>query len=230
MATEDDTRDKIIDTALALGTRTSWEAVRLHDVADTLGITLNDVRQYFREKEDVVDAWFDRADSLMLKEAEVPDFLALTPRQRLHRLMMTWLRALAPQRRVTTQMICGKLEPGHLHIQIPGLLRISRTVQWVREAARRDATAIRRALEETGLTTIYLMTFVYWMNDDSSDSANTCRFLDRCLAATESLNRAIYAGPCSVASMPQSASIQGNEREPTPWVARSPPSGHNPAA
>jgi len=216
MATEDDTRDKIINTALALGARTSWEAVRLHDVADALGITLNDVRHYFREKEDVVDAWFDRADSLMLKEAEAPDFLALTPRQRLHRLMMTWLGALAPRRRVTTQMICGKLEPGHLHIQIPGLLRISRTVQWMREAARRDATGIRRALEETGLTTIYLMTFVCWMNDDSSGSASTRRFLDRCLATTESLDRAIYAGPCSVAkkagvaSMPQGAPSQDN--------------------
>lgn len=217
MATEDDTRDKIINTALALGAGMSWEAVRLHDVADALGITLNDVRHYFREKEDLVDAWFDRADSLMLKEAEAPDFLALTPRQRLHRLMMTWLGALAPHRRVTTQMICGKLEPGHLHIQIPGLLRISRTVQWMREAARRDATAIRRALEETGLTTIYLMTFVCWMNDDSSGSASTHQFLDRCLAATERLDRAIYAGPCSVAkktsntSMPQGAPHQHHD-------------------
>ena len=216
MPSKDDVLGRIVDAAIGLGEQKSWEAVRLHDVAAALGITLDDVRRYFREKEDVVDAWFDRADSLMLKEAEAPDFLALTPRQRLHRLMMTWLGALAPRRRVTTQMICGKLEPGHLHIQIPGLLRISRTVQWMREAARRDATGIRRALEETGLTTIYLMTFVCWMNDDSSGSASTRRFLDRCLATTESLDRAIYAGPCSVAkkagvaSMPQGAPSQDN--------------------
>ncbi len=197
MATDNDLLDKIVDAAIELGEQRSWEAVRLHDVAAALGITLDEVRRYFREKEDVVDAWFDRADSAMLKEAEAPDFLDLTPRQRLHRLIMTWLGALAPHRKVTRQIIYGKLEPGHIHIQIPGLMRISRTVQWMREAARRDATYVRRALEETGLTTIYLMTFFYWMNDDSSGSASTSRFLDGCLSMAERLDRAVYSGPCS---------------------------------
>lgn len=193
MATEDDVLDKIVDAAIELGEQKSWEAVRLHDVAAAVGITLDEVRRYFREKEDVVDAWFDRADSAMLKEVEAPDFLDLTPRQRLHRLIMTWLGALAPHRKVTRQMIYGKLEPGHIHIQIPGLMRISRTVQWMREAAHRDATYVRRALEETGVTTIYLITFFYWMNDDSSGSASSSRFLDGCLSIAESLGRAVYS-------------------------------------
>lgn len=192
MATENDVLDKIVDAAIELGEQKSWEAVRLHDVAAAVGITLDEVRHYFREKEDVVDAWFDRADSAMLKEAEAPEFLDLTPRQRLHRLIMTWLGALASHRKVTRQMIYGKLEPGHFHIQIPGLMRISRTVQWMREAAHRDATYVRRALEETGVTTIYLTTFFYWMNDDSPDSASSSRFLDGCLSIAERLDRAVY--------------------------------------
>ena len=99
-------------------------------------------------------------------------------------------------------MIYGKLEPGHIHIQIPGLMRISRTVQWMREAAHRDATYARRALEETGLTTIYLMTFFYWMNDDSPGSASTSRFLDGWLGLPERLDRAVYAGPRGAAEKP----------------------------
>ncbi len=191
MSTKDDLLDRIVDAAIALGEQSSWEAVRLHDVAATLGIALDDVRRYFREKEDVVDAWFDRADGAMLKMAESPD---LTPRQRLQRLIMIWLGTLAPHRKVTRQMIYGKLEPGHIHIQIPGLMRVSRTVQWMREAAHRDATHVRRALEETGLTTIYLMTFFYWMNDDSPGSASTARFLDGWLGLAERLDRAVYPG------------------------------------
>ncbi|MGH8672078.1 MAG: hypothetical protein ACREUA_08615 [Burkholderiales bacterium] len=220
MATKDKTLDKIVDAAIELGEQKSWEAVRLHDVAAVLGISLDEVRRYFREKEDVVDAWFDRADSAMLKQAEAPDFLDLTPRRRLHRLIMTWLGVLAPHRKVTRQMICGKLEPGHIHIQIPGLMRISRTVQWMREAARRDATYVQRALEETGLTSIYLMTFFYWMNDDSSGSASTSRFLDGCLSTAERLDRAVYAGPCSAVekmsgkTAPQSASGESADKPP----------------
>ncbi len=74
------TADQIVDTAVELGEQRSWEAVRLHDIAASLGITLDDVRAYFREKEDIVDAWFERADSVMLKAAEVSDFSYLTPR------------------------------------------------------------------------------------------------------------------------------------------------------
>jgi AcrR family transcriptional regulator len=193
MATKVNVRDKIVDTAIGLAERSSWEAVRLHDVAALLEISLDEVRHHFREKEDVVDAWFDRADTAMLKEAEGAGFLELTPRQRLHRLVMTWVGALAPHRKATRQMIYGKLEPGHIHIQIPGLMRVSRTVQWMREAALRDGTYLRRALEETGLTTIYLATFFYWMRDDSPDSESTSRFLDNCLAAAETLNRVVYS-------------------------------------
>ena len=48
------TIDQIVDAAVELGEQGSWEAMRLHDVAVTLGITLDDVRAHFREKEDIV--------------------------------------------------------------------------------------------------------------------------------------------------------------------------------
>lgn len=193
MAARPEVRDLIVDTALALGAQRSWEAVRLHDVAAAAGLTLEDVRLYFREKEDVVDAWFDRADSAMLKAAEDPAFADLTVRARLHLLIMAWLAALAPHRRVTRQMIYGRLEPGHVHIQVPGLMRVSRTVQWMREAARQDATYLRRALEESALTNIYLMTFFYWMRDDSENSVRTAAFLDGWLARAERAAQRLFA-------------------------------------
>lgn len=192
-------RNKIVDAALELATQQSWEAVRLHAVAAATGISLNEERLYFREKEDLVDAWFDRADSAMLKEAEASDFQVLSPRQRVHRLIMTWLATLAPYRVVTRQMIYGKMELGHLHIQIPGLLRVSRTVQWIREAAHLDATYVRRALEETGLTSIYLITFFYWMKDDAPNSEKTSCFLDGLLGTTEKLDQLLCGGICSSA-------------------------------
>lgn len=185
-------REAIVDTAVAIAERSSWEAVRLFDVATELAISLDDIRIYFREKEDLVDAWFDRADSQMLKAAETVEFLSLSPRERLHHLIITWLDALAAHRKVTRQMIGAKLEPGHLHIQIPAVMRISRTVQWMREAAQRDATFLRRALEETALTTIYLATFVYWMRDESENFQRTRDFLEQKLQIAESLDRLIY--------------------------------------
>jgi AcrR family transcriptional regulator len=149
------------------------------------GATLDDIRLHFREKEDLVDAWFDRADAAMLQDAVEPGFLQLSTRERLHRSIMTWLDVLALHRRVTRQMILSKCEPGHLHIQIPAIMRISRTVQWVRETAQRDTTYLARALEETVLTSIYLATFAYWMQDVSDGSTRTRRLLDRLLRLAE---------------------------------------------
>ena len=190
-----DRREAIVDTAVAIAERSNWEAVRLFDVATELNISLDDIRPHFREKEDLVDAWFDRADSQMLKAAETVEFLTLSPRVRLQHLIITWLDALAAHRKVTRQMIGAKLEPGHLHIQIPAILRVSRTVQWMREAAQRDATFVRRALEETALTTIYLATFVHWMRDESENSQRTRDFLEQKLQMAETLDRLVYRTP-----------------------------------
>ncbi|MDX1487419.1 MAG: TetR family transcriptional regulator [Acidiferrobacterales bacterium] len=192
MHTSGDLRGKIVDAALALGEQRSWEAVRLHDVAAELGISLNEVRGYFREKEEIAEAWFDRADALMLEDAATMRFQSLPVHERLHRVIMTWLGALAAHKRVTQQIIFGKMEPGHLHVQIPALLRVSRTVQWFREAAHRDATYVRRALEETVLTSIYLVTFFYWLRDDSEGATRTGVLLDRLLRGAGRLQASIY--------------------------------------
>jgi len=192
MSATDSLRERIIDTAVAQGESHHWEAVRLHDVAAALDISLNDIRYYFSEKEDVVEAWFDRADAAMLAAAEQPGFQALPSRERIHTLIMAWLDALASHRKVTREMIHNKFEPGHVHIQFPGLLRVSRTVQWVREAAGRDATFMRRAFEETALTTIYLTTFFHWMHDDSAASERTRRLLECKLQLAEWLDHGIY--------------------------------------
>ena len=185
-------RDKIVDAALALAETSSWEAVRLHDVAAALGLSLNDIRAHFREKEELVDAWFDCADRAMLDDAVTPQFQALPSRQRLHQAIMVWLTTLAAHKKVTREMICGRMEPGHLHVQFPGLLRISRTVQWFREAAQRDATFLRRALEETGTTAIYLVTFFYWMRDDSANNRRTGELLERLLTGAQMMSKRVW--------------------------------------
>lgn len=44
-------------------------------------------------------------------------------------------------------------------------------------------------MEETELTTIYLLSFTHWLCDDSPAHENTCRFLERRLSGAHSLNR-----------------------------------------
>ena len=187
--------DRILDTAVELAEQTSWEALYLHQVARNLNITLDELHRHFSVKDELVEAWYDRADSAMLQAAEAPAFETLTIRERLHSLIMAWLDFLATRKTVSRDMLLYKLEPAHIHLQIQGVLRISRTVQWIREAARMDATHLQRIAEEIGLTGIYLNTFVYWMFDRSGQQANTRRFLDRKLARAEKFSGTFFARP-----------------------------------
>ena len=188
---------QILDAALAIAETSSWEAVRFSQIADQLGIPLDAIHAHFREKEDLTDAWFDRADQAMLVRCGQSDFAPLSRIERLHNSLMTWLDTLAPHRSVTRQMILGKMEPGHLHFQISGLLRISRTVQWWRESAGIETTLPLRAFEEAAMTGLYLATFAHWLMDDSEAQESTRAFLHLRLLRAEQVASLCPCNPSS---------------------------------
>ena len=183
---------EILEAALKLAQQTSWERLRLHDAASELNITLEQISQFYTQKDDLVEAWYDCADSAMLQFAQGDGFAALGVRERLHALIMAWLDKLAEHKTISRDMLLYKLEPGHVHLQLLGILRISRTVQWMREAAQLDKTHLQRILEEVGLTTIYLSTFVYWMNDSSESQTRTRNYLRRKLKRAEAIAGVIF--------------------------------------
>jgi AcrR family transcriptional regulator len=176
---------RIVDVAIALGEELGWDAVHLHDIAQRLGIGMAEIHAHFDQKDAIAEAWFDRADLALLAAPAAPGWAALTPRERLQRTILAWLDALAPHRRLTRAMLRYKFKPEHLHLQALGLARVSRTVQWIREAAQLPAVGWRREVEEAALTTIYLAAFGAWLRDESPGSTQTRALLDRLLAGAE---------------------------------------------
>ena len=176
---------RIVDMALELGERHGWDEVHLHGIAQALGLTLADIRRHFENKDAIAEAWFDRADEALLAAPQAPDWFRVPVRERLHRAIFAWLDALSPHRRLTAAMLRYKLQPDHLHLQALGLTRISRTVQWIREAAGVTSSGWVREVEEAALTGIYLSTFAAWLNDESEGAARTHAWLDRLLAMAE---------------------------------------------
>ncbi|OWJ95386.1 TetR family transcriptional regulator [Pseudomonas sp. A46] len=170
---------QILDCALTLADTSGWERLHLFDVARELDVGLDAIARHYRQKDDLVEAWFDRADQAMLVRGKAADLPALTPEKRLEELLMAWLGALARHRSVTGQMLLYKLEPGHVHLQVQGLLRVSRTVQWWREAAQRETLHLCRIVEESLLTGAYLRTFVHWLRHPLDDDADLRALLRR---------------------------------------------------
>ena len=177
---------RILDTALLLGEQRGWDAVHLHEVARHAGIGLDEVRRHFRHKDDLAEAWFDRAEAALVRAGDDdPQWESLPARERLLRTILAWFEALAPHRALSIGMLRYKLQPEHLHLQVGGLLRISRTVQWIRETARLPAVGWRREVEETALSALFLGAVGCWLLDASPDLRRTRAWLEARLAAAE---------------------------------------------
>ena len=185
---------RILGVALNLAERDGWDALHLYEIADSMDLPLREVRRHYRTKDDLAQAWFERADLALLRAGEREGWRALPVRERLSQAILAWLGALASHRRLSAEMLRYKLQPEHVHLQVQGLLHISQTVQWVRETACLPAIGMRRELEEAALTAIFLSTFAYWLHDDSPDAGRTRAWLDRQLACAERVALRIPGG------------------------------------
>ena len=175
---------RIVDTAIDLAEEAGWRGVRLRDVANRLKISPAELRTHYRDLDAVADSWFVGAMDAMLAPSP-RNFLAKPVEARLFLLLMRWFDALAPHRKVTGQMLREKLYPSHPHHWVPMIFNLSRTIQWLRDAAALDAEGRRRQIEEVGLTALFLATLTVWLNDETRDQERTRAFLRRRLARAD---------------------------------------------
>ncbi len=190
----DPLRDRIIDAALALAEADAggWYDLRLHLVAQRLGVPLGAVLERFRDADAIADAWFARALRALVQEPD-PGLDALTPSGRVHAALMRWFDAQAAHRRVVGSMIGTKLHPSHPHHWAPMAFSLSRLIHWALEAARLDARGLPRQAEEVGLTLVFLRALRVWLGDASPGQRRTRAFLRRNLGWLDRLPR--RAGP-----------------------------------
>lgn len=179
-------RRSIVQIALMQAERAgSWDAVHVHAVAREAGLSLAEMRRHVQDKDDIAEGWFDLADAELLAAGAQPGWAELEIRERLYRAIMAWLDALAPHRRLAGEMLRYKLHPEHVHLQARGIMRISRTMQWLRDVALMPSAGWRRELEEATITTIYLTTFACWLTDSTPGTQRTRRLLIRLLGRAE---------------------------------------------
>lgn len=183
----------ILLAALADAEASGWAALRLHRVAATLGISLAELYRHYRDADAIAEAWLSAADRAMLEAASVSGLGRRPPRDRLERTLLAWLDALAAHRSATAQMLLGKLYPGHPHHLGALVFRVSRTVQWWREAAGLDAGPPRRQIEEVALTALFVATVARWAADRSPGQKVTRAFLSRSLVAGDTLAGRLFA-------------------------------------
>lgn len=177
-------KQQLVDRALLLAEHTGWEALQLTTLANSLNIDVAELAKVVKQKDELADAWFDRADEAMLN-TELSG--ASNAAEKLELTIRSWLNALAPYQQVTRQMLYYKLEPGHVHLQAAALLRISRTVQWLRELAGLQASGGKRIAQELALSGLFTTVFIGWLYDTSPEQTSSLKRLKAAIAALNNL-------------------------------------------
>ena len=92
--------DRILDAALSLGEQRGWDAVHVYDIADHMQVGPGDIERHFRNKDEIAEAWFRRADHALASCANEPGWMDLSVRERLSRAMRAWFAALEPHKTI----------------------------------------------------------------------------------------------------------------------------------
>lgn len=182
------TEAEILDAAMNLAEDKGWDNVRLYQVAEQLGVSLQDVHGHATDLNAVADVWFQQALEHMIA---VPDYAShdLPAWQRLYKTMKMWLDYVSRHKDITAQMIRAKLHPPHVHHWVPMIFDLSRLMHWWLDAASVPAVGRKRQLAEISLTGIFMSTLIYWQNDNSPSQQKTKAFLKRRLRRAERVLR-----------------------------------------
>jgi len=177
----------IFDKAVELGHQSSWDGFSLSHLASELNCSLNAINVHFRSKDDIAEMLFDKADQVMLANACQENFNLLSSDDRLLECILCWFDSLSVNKKLVQDILLYKLEPGHFHLQSHGITRISRTVQWFREASTRKQQGLEKVADELTITSAYLASFSFFLFDKSRHHSETRKLLKRLL---ENLRRA----------------------------------------
>lgn len=174
--------EEILDKAIELARRDSWQAFSLAELARELDCKLYMISSHSRSKDDIADALFDRADRAMLSLSDDATFRSKTSNDKLLALIMQWFLSLADIKPMVKDIMAYKFEVGHFHLQAHGVTRVSRTVQWFLCAADRKHSGLARIADEFAVTGAYLASFAVFLQDKSEDHAKTRAFLSALLS------------------------------------------------
>lgn len=180
-------RQRIIAAAMEEAAEAGWYELRLHRVADRLGLALPDLLAEFRDADAIADAWFAGALAAMLATpAEALEGLPASAR--LEQVLMRWFGHHAEHRSIVVGMLRAKMHLSHPHHWGPAIFNLSRLMHWALEAARLDSRGLARQAEEVGLTLAFLRALASFHKDNNGLSM-TRAALKRALAPLDRVPR-----------------------------------------
>ncbi|MEZ5876695.1 MAG: TetR family transcriptional regulator [Tepidamorphaceae bacterium] len=190
-AGSEDSRDAIIDAAMALAQDNDWEAIRLSDIAAEAGVTMAQLRGAFDSKTAIINGLMRRIDQVVL-EGDDPEMAGEPARDRLFDVLMRRFDALKPYRlALKSIMRAYRRDP---FAAAAFNMRARRSMKWMLEAAGIEATGRMGNIRAQGLVFVMARTMPVFLRDKDAGLARTMAALDRALRDGEQVMRTMGTG------------------------------------
>lgn len=185
MPEDNDVRERLLGSALALAAAGGWRSASLAAVAADAGVPLAEAYAVFPTRLSILSGLLGRTDRRVLEggPAEADD----TPRDRLFDILMRRFDALAADREGVRAIVRDM--PGDPLNALLLAPCFAASMAWMLEAAGLSAAGLGGSLRVKGLAVVYLATLRVWLDDDSIDMAKTMAALDRNLQRADQLAR-----------------------------------------
>ena len=191
MATQSESRARIVDAALDLAARRGWRRTSLADIADATDIDLVTLYGLVPSKSAILAAFATRIDEAMLADSD-PELADEPVRDRLFAVLMRRFDALQPYREAVRALAGrGAVDPVEWGC---GALHLARSMGWALEAAGVGPRGPLGCLLVKGLTAIYLLSLRAWLDDDSDDMGKTMASLDHHLGRADAVMATLCRG------------------------------------
>lgn len=171
------TRQRIVDTALALFEQHGYAETTLRDIADKADISIGLAYRYFRRKEELVLALYEQLSMEVANKLKLPDG---TVGQRWATLERTRFKVLAPHRRTLLALVQAALDPdGELGALSRATVGVRERWRTLHRAVIDGATGKPPAALAELLYGVDLMLVVFWTQDRTANARATREAIDR---------------------------------------------------
>ncbi len=169
--------DQLLVAALPFINDIGWEETALTHGAKKIGLDERAVKKLFPTGiEGVIHHFLDWADRQMVSTAQDEAFAMMRVREKVAFLIWNRLILLTPYKDAVRGLSLRNLQPWN---SMQGLRGIRTTVNNIWHTAGDSLSDRTRFTKRLTLTSVYLSTFMFWLNDHSKDQLKTEMFLER---------------------------------------------------
>ena len=185
----DNKEHQLLKKAFEIIERDGWEKFSLHNLSKQEKIRYEDLKFYFKNKNDVIDKFTIMIDSIVESKVNLDDFKISSKKDNLFELIMLRLEEMKNFKISLVKIIESAKNKPLLLRKISG--NVMNTLDFYLELTSCYENTPLDFFKNNTIFFIYSFTFKTWLKDESDDLATTMAELDRLLTLSEQAEKKI---------------------------------------